>query len=76
MYLSMLPSEHRNLGKEETSNKMSKEMTASLDLVQISNTYVICVSERMKNILNHKPDPKVERDRLSPSSYTTALKAF
>lgn len=37
--LSMLPSGHRNLGKEKTG--MSKGMTASLDLVQISNTYIV-----------------------------------
>ena len=41
--LSMLPSGHRNLGEEKTSGRMSRGMTASLDLVLISNTYFVCV---------------------------------
>lgn len=60
----MLPSGHRNLGKEKTSDRMSRGMTASLDLVLISNTYFVCVCERNKNI--SKPDPKGRKRQVSP----------
>lgn len=39
-------------------------MTASLDLVQISNTYGVCVRESAKNIF--KPDPKGRKRQASP----------
>lgn len=60
--------------RSKTSDRMSKGMTASLDLVLIANTYVMssCMCARESyNVLNQIQ--KVERDRLPSNSATIAF---